>query len=287
MRPHHPPRPRPSRTVAALATTALCLATAACETTEPAESTEAAASQEASPTDGSPSPSPSEGPTEATSSDAEPTAEPTEEPTAEAEPPASPSDSPTTTVNARFPDRLLAAEQMPGFNEEWNWQEGGTRRREGRRPFATCHKFAMTTIGAWRVVVRDYTVGNPGEAGDGSTASHLVAEFADRQTARRTFEVLRTWRGQCPEELEEYDRVKVSPLRPVDGAGGEAGWYLLTYGPPEGGGDEEAYFDAQGLTLVGKRISVLQMRTVGQDYNYPAGEEPMVEAVRTAAAELG
>jgi hypothetical protein len=32
---------------------------------------------------------------------------------------------------------------------------------------------------------------------------------------------------------------------------------------------------------------VLQMRGIGQDYNYPAGEEPMVGGVERAAAGLG
>jgi hypothetical protein len=62
---------------------------------------------------------------------------------------------------------------------------------------------------------------------------------------------------------------------------------MLTYGPASGETDDDAYFDAQGLARVGKRISVLQMRLVGQDYNYPSGHEPMVQAVRTAAGKLG
>ncbi len=45
-------------------------------------------------------------------------------------------------------------------------------------------------------------------------------------------------------------------------------------------------FDAQGLVLSGTRMALLQMRMLGQDYNYPAGREPMVAAVRTAATQL-
>lgn len=203
---------------------------------------------------------------------------------------ASPTAPPGGTVNKRLPDRLLTAEQLPGFSDEWTWQEGRTARREGRDPFGTCHEFAMTSIGATRVVTRDYSVGAPGESGEGSSASHLVAEFADDVTARRAHDVLRAWRSECRDNLRDYQRAEVGGLRPVHvagPAGADAGWYLLTYGPPANGDSGSAYFDAQGTTRVGTRVSVLQMRVVGQDYNYPRGEEPMVEAVRTATGELG
>jgi hypothetical protein len=39
--------------------------------------------------------------------------------------------------------------------------------------------------------------------------------------------------------------------------------------------------------LSGRRLAVLTMRLEGQDYNYDAGDEPMVHAVRAAAAKLG
>ena len=195
-----------------------------------------------------------------------------------------PATAPATAKKVALPDRLLTAEEMPGFNDHFTWRETGTRASEGPEPFGTCHRFAMTSIGAMRVVMREYA---PAGSGDGNTAGHLVADFADEATARRAFEVLKSWRSQCAEQLSEYDRRDVGGLQTVDVPGGAGGWYLLTYGPPPGGTEDEAYFDAQGMTRVGKRISVLQMRLVGQDYNYPQGKEPMVEAVRTAGAELG
>jgi hypothetical protein len=142
----------------------------------------------------------------------------------------------------------------------------------------------MTSVGAMRVVVREYA---PADDDPTSSAGHLVAEFADRATARRAYEVAKSWRGACEEELREYDRVDVNPFEPVSLTGAEGGWYLLVYGPVEGGSPDEGYFDAQGLVLSGKRVALLQMRLLGQDYNYPAGREPMVAAVRTAATKLG
>lgn len=214
-----------------------------------------------------------------------PASQATTEATTEASTTAEPS--PTTeaaVVNTTATDRLLTAAQVPGFNEQFTWREAGTRKNEGANPFGTCHKYAMTSIGAMRVVVREFEPEGPA---DGATAAHLVAEFADSRTARRALEVLKSWRGQCEEELSDYDRREVGALEPVYAPGADAGWYLLVYGPAEGGKPDEGYFDAQGLTRVGKRISVLEMRRVGQDYNYPAGQEPMVDAVRAAAAELG
>jgi hypothetical protein len=209
-------------------------------------------------------------------------------------PTGSPAESPATSTSPAaatgpgakrtLPDRLLAASEVPGFEDGFAWRVASTRRTEGREPFGTCHKYAMTSIGAMRVAVRQFT---PKHGSDADTASHLVADFADGSTARRAFEVLKSWRAQCGEELSEYQQRDVGKLQSVDVPGGVAGWYLLTYGPASGENDGDAYFDAQGMTRVGKRISVLQMRLVAQDYDYPPGQEPVVEAVRTAAGKLG
>ncbi len=266
----------PYRTRLTVGLTASILALAGCAAdVEPeprrAASEETKPSSRASKSPRTTSPSPASPAATEAATEATPTAEP----------------SPTTAaavVNTTATDRLLTAAQVPGFNEQFTWKEAGTRKNEGKNPFGTCHKYAMTSIGAMRVVVRDFEPEGPA---DGATAAHLVADFADARTARRAMEVLKSWRGQCEEELSEYDRRDVGALEPVEASGADAAWYLLVYGPPEGGSADEAYFDAQGLTRVGKRISVLEMRLVGQDYNYPAGKEPMVDAVRTASAELG
>lgn len=193
---------------------------------------------------------------------------------------------PTPRATARTPlkKRLLTGDELPGLNDGFTWQAAGTRGREGDTPFGTCNKFAMTSIGAMRVVVRSYSAT---EGPDSTTAGELVAEFPDPRTAMRAFEVLKSWRRQCGEELSGYDRRSVGQLQHVDVEGGRGAWYMLTYGPPEGGSDDEGWFDSQGFTRVGRRIAVLQMRVVGQDFNYPAGQEPMAEAVRSAARRLG
>ncbi len=103
-----------------------------------------------------------------------------------------------------------------------------------------------------RVVVREYAGIDDDPT---STAGHLVAEFADRATARRAYEVAQAWRGTCEDELREYDRVDVNPFEPVPLTGAQGGWYLLVYGPAEGGSPDEGFFDAQGLVLSGKSVA--------------------------------
>lgn len=276
-------KPRRTRLSLGLAVTALALVLTGCAGDTSAQTRDASAAEEG----GSASsaqpvrPKASEGRKSPKSPAAStPAKSPTGTPSASASPAAAAAPATKMTLS----DRLLTAEELPGFNDHFTWLAAGTRKTEGPEPFGTCHKFAMTSIGAMRVVVRDFA---PKGGPDTDTASHLVADFADGSTARRAFEVLKSWRGQCAEKLSEYDRRDVGGLQAVTAGSADAVWYMLTYGPASGETDDDAYFDAQGLARVGKRISVLQMRLVGQDYNYPSGHEPMVQAVRTAAGKLG
>lgn len=265
------------RTRLAVGIGAITLAVAGCaDVTEPERRTTVATEESVA---ASPSPSPSESPASESPS---PEAAGSTAPSASTE---SPSMVAPAARRPSLADRLLTAAEMPGFNEEWTWQVGETRKGEGRRPFATCQKFAMTSIGASRVVVRTF---EGAMSPDSSTqGSQLVADFPDEMTAKRAFEVLKSWRADCEEQLSEYDRRDVNAFEEVALPTGTGGWYLLVYGPAEQGNPDESWFDAQGLSRVGKRISLLQMRAVGQDYNHPAGQEPLVAGVERAASKLG
>jgi hypothetical protein len=192
-----------------------------------------------------------------------------------------PSSAPTGALTAR----LLSADELPGFNEQYHWVAGGTRTREGRALFGTCQRFATTSIGATSVAVRDYRPAKPAQGDAPDPAGELVAEFPDSTTAQRAFAVLKAWRRQCADRLPGKDP-HVGELQSVQADGGTGGWYLLTYRPP-GTSPDEALFDAQGLVVVGNRIAMLKLRNVGQDYDYEAGHEPMVAAVQRAAGKLG
>jgi hypothetical protein len=194
-----------------------------------------------------------------------------------------PSTSPSPT--GALTDRLLPAEQVPGFNAQYRWVAGGTRSREGRDLFGTCQRFGITSIGATSVAVRDYRPAEPTQGDAPDPAGELVAEFPDTATAQRAFAVLKSWRAQCADRLPGK-RAHVGELQSVQVDGGTGGWYLLTYRQP-GGSPDEAVFDAEGMAVAGTRIAMLKLRLVGQDYDYDAGQEPMVAAVRRAAGRLG
>ncbi len=186
----------------------------------------------------------------------------------------------TGAATGTLSGRLLAAADVPGFNDEFRWKAGATSTREPRAPFGTCQRFAITSIGATDVAHRTFVPAGPGAGSD--TAGELVAEFPDTATARRAFAVLRSWRQQCADRLPA--RGKVGDLQDVSVGGGTGGWYLLTY--PAKGNADDGYFDAQGMTVVGTRIAMVSMRLLGQDYDYEPGQEPMVAALQHAAARL-
>ncbi len=259
---------------------ALCLvATAGCADPSPAPSaTGAGDSTGAAPTStpgGSAAPSATEAPKPAASG--VPSASVT---------PSSPSATRTSTPSARSDPapagRLMPPGRLPGFNADFRWKTASTRETEPRDPVGTCQRFALTSIGAERVAVRTY---RPASGAPLDQATQQVAVFPDDLTARRAYAVLGAWRSRCADRLSGYRRTDVGASRPVQVAGGTAGWYLLTYGPVKGKPDE-GYFDAQGAALVGSRITTLSMVLAGQDYNYEPGQEPMVAALQRAARLL-
>jgi hypothetical protein len=178
--------------------------------------------------------------------------------------------------------RLLTAREVPGFNDQFRWNAGRTRNGEAAQPFGTCQRFGMSSIGALRTVVRSYTP-RPKQSHD--IAAELVASFPDDATARRAFEVLKSWRAKCADRVRGHDRAEVGALEDVAVDAGTGAWYLLTYGPVKNDPDS-LWFDAQGIALVGSRIALVRLAVAGQDYNYDAGREPMVTAVQRAAAKL-
>ena len=178
--------------------------------------------------------------------------------------------------------RLLSAAEVPGFNDQFAWKDGATRASEPHALFGTCQRFAITSIGATSVAVRDFVPAEPGRVDPPDAAGELVAEFPDTTTARRAFAVLRSWRQQCTDRVPA--RGKVGNLQDVSVDGGTGGWYLLTY-PSKGTGDD-AFFDAQGMSVVGTRIAMVKMRLLGQDYDYEPGQEPIVSALQRASGKL-
>jgi hypothetical protein len=290
-----------SGALAVAALTALSLTVSACtgaDTSEEAEPTLSAGPPSPS------SPSPSESPTESPSPTVESTA-PSETVSEEPSTPAasSPEEEPSTTVETTEDapsaspvqppppgsgprEMLLAADELPGLNEQHRWQTVGTENRERREPVWACQVTDFLSIGATDVWVRRF-VGRPGGE-QSATARSAVITFVDNISARRAYAVLQGWHERCEDRLsEDYRRVQVASSATaveVQGAG-QAEWRMAIYGPVPGDRDA-GYFDATGYVREGNRISLTTMVSVGQDYNYPAGEEPIVGAVRSSAVKL-
>ncbi|MFL6060765.1 MAG: hypothetical protein ACJ72E_06015 [Marmoricola sp.] len=186
-----------------------------------------------------------------------------------------PTSTPTTTPPspATVIDRLLATGAVPGLNATWHWQDGATG-PAGSKPFGLCAKADLVSIGATDVVQRTYFP--PVDTDD--NAAEQIAEFPDATTTATAMKVLKSWQKRCASSAKGTT-VKVGALRTVTG-GVE---YLVTRTDANA---DDGLFQAVGLVTVGTRIAVLTMDVVGQDYNYPAGQDPMASMVAAAAQLL-
>ena len=214
--------------------------------------TTSTAGTSADPTPG-PSTEPSESDTDTASSD--PTPADTESP------------APTGLRSA-----LLSADQVPPLNAGFTWRSTGTS-AEGEEPFGVCQKTPLSTIGATAAMVRDHA---PGLAGrDDTTASQVVARFADPKSAWRTYQVLKSWRTQCTDFMD-FEQEKVSDLVKVPVDTGVGHRFVVSYLPR---GATDTRIVAYGMTLAGRHISLMQFDLTGQDWNYRPGREPESVAV--------
>jgi hypothetical protein len=170
---------------------------------------------------------------------------------------------------ATLTDLLLPTDAVPGLNATWRWEDGETG-PAGTDPFGRCAKVDLMSIGATEVVERTYFP--PVDTDD--NAAEQIAEFPDATTTATALKVLKSWHKRCATKT-----VRAGALTPVDGGS----WYLLTVASAN---PDEALFQAVGLVSSGNRIAVLTMDSIGQDYNYPAGKEPMVGMVKAAAVAL-
>jgi hypothetical protein len=179
-------------------------------------------------------------------------------------------------------DRLLPTGLVPGLNAEWKWQDGDTGEPTADA-FGLCAQTApgadLLSIGATAVVARTYFP--PDDSDD--NASEQIAEFPDVNTANRAWAVLGSWHKKCGATLSADNHLRVGRFVSVPVQEGTARWYLLSWQPA---GEETGRFEAFGMVLNGTRIAVMRMDNSGQDYDYPAGQEPMVGMVTGAAAWL-
>jgi hypothetical protein len=187
--------------------------------------------------------------------------------------------SPTTAPSKPPGGPLLTAEEVPGFAAGERWLEVSTTHTEPAS-FGTCQRFGILAIGAERVVVRRFRPADIGESPN--LAGELVATFPDAITARRAYSVLTAWRDKCSDLLRRFNHPQVGQLRSVSVSGGQASWYLLTYGPVKGQ-PGKVFHDAQGMVVNGPRVAMVSLVRVGDPSSAPP---PMADALAAAAARL-
>jgi hypothetical protein len=177
---------------------------------------------------------------------------------------------------------LVPGAQLPPLNIENRWRTRATGRSEPAPPAWVCQPVSLISNGAVRTWVRTYA-----SAGT-STASQVVGKFADERSAIRAIGALQGNARDCADELRARGRRPVrppAPLTDLEVAQGEAGWGVVFSGPVPGDPDA-AHLDAVVVVRVGDRLSVVSMSSVGQDYNYPAGQTPPEQAGPVVAARL-
>ena len=210
--------------------------------------------------------------TEATES-TEPAEPPTSEATSEATE-AAPSSEP---ADEGLEGRLLTADELPGVNDQTVWKVGATGPEDGATT-GTCQRFDLVSVGANEAVRRTFTSNQ-----DTVAAEQVVAEFADAKSAWRAHQVLKTWRAKCADQIKA-DQVDVGDLRSLKVSEGFADSYVVRYGDA---GAESQHWDGTGISRRGAFLSLVEIDQVGQDYIYPAGEDPASLAAMSALADLG
>ncbi|RYP85526.1 hypothetical protein EKO23_12245 [Nocardioides guangzhouensis] len=185
-------------------------------------------------------------------------------------------DTSSEPAEAGLEARLLTAAELPGANDETEWTVASTAAEDG--PFGTCQRFDMASLGAGDAVVRTFTSNQ-----DTVEGGQVLAEFSDAKSAWRAHQVLKTWHKKCAEQVEA-GTVEVGPLDSLAQGTAVADAYVVHYGDK---GADEQQWDGVGISRTGPLLSVVQIGLVGQDYNYPAGQEPAAEAARLALAKLG
>ncbi len=197
--------------------------------------------------------------------------------------------SPTThddSSAARARQSKVPMRRMPGFNEQWSWDgaTSGTGEPSDGPARSRCQRASLTAIGA---VVEYTTTYTRSDAAD-DAAAVTTGVFPDEQTATMAESVLAKWLATCRSNVRKQpgvNRVQVSTESTVDTVVGPGHQRLVSFGPVAGD-RESRYFNGEGYVRDGDVLSYVVFHSVGQDYNYPAGQQPADLGLRMAATYL-
>lgn len=126
-----------------------------------------------------------------------------------------------------------------------------------------CQKTDLGTIGATTAVGRSF------RAGDGVTATQVVARFADAKSAWRAQQVLVAWREDCESRVAG---ARVGPLRPVPVTSGTGDSYRGRFAARKAG---------LGVLRTGSYLTLVEVSA--RRAGYPTSPDPTRVAVRRIA----
>jgi len=196
-----------------------------------------------------------------------------------------PSDSePTESQPQRPPtlaDALLSASEVPVDASGEAWTAGPVARGQKIATASACQRVPLVSIGVTDLRQRRYDNPAPGQV------LHTVAAFADDDSARRAYAVLEVWLRDCAKTLSEQSKQPgTMPTRLSDVATpGLAGWAAVFYGPARGH-PNAGVIEAHAIVVDDETLSWLVYRSIGQDYNYEAGQAPPEQAAPVMAQRL-
>jgi hypothetical protein len=227
-----------------------------------------------------PAESGSTSPTQSTGSTSEP-----------AETSGSPSSSPSTTSHddsstSRARQAAVPRSKLPGLNDQWVWNtsRGASGPPADSPGTSVCMRATMTAIGG----VAEYSTVYRQKGVPEDESVLTTAVFPDERTAQMAESVLSTWLSKCASRAAKQpgvDRTKVSEDNPVSTVVGTGHQRLVSFGPAQGDPDS-GYFNGEGYVRDGDVISYLVIHSVGQDYDYPAGAQPVDLGLKVAAQYL-
>jgi hypothetical protein len=234
------------------------------------------------PPDESSAPGPTSAP-ETSGSTGGPTHTPTDTPSS-SEFTQGPTENPNGSTAKRAKASQIPASEMPGLNDTWTWELASEGEGEGDSQPSRCMLSSLESIGAASTYRTDYN--HPGVKT--ARATVITAVFPDEHTAVLSKTVLRSWHAQCEKRLKKelgYTRASVSKIRtdPTDVGPGEQ--WLSIFGPVPGHPDD-GWFQGEGFVEDADTLTYIVIVSVGQDYNYDEGQQPMDLALVAAGAHL-
>jgi hypothetical protein len=223
-----------------------------------------------------------------------PTQSAAESPQPSAQSPQSPAESPNPTASGPHTTpsgtsataagnraRLLSAGQLPRLAPEVRWNVRRTTAGEGTQASSVCQQAPWLSIGATEVFRRDFL------DNDGASATSLVVQFADAQSAGRAERVWIAWNRGCSgyATAQGNNGVRASGTRhPVDTAAGEAGWWDIAYRPAAAG--EPMHVETNGLVRWQRRIACVVITQVGRGFSQAAAHQSMTAALDAGSGNL-